>query len=135
MKLTFLLFFTSLILGCGSGGGESTVTLSGNAPTISNLRLSRLPLSPWGQVSVSITFDYKDTDGDVAILSIVDMGPDGNSNNVTTVPMTGLEGATQGTITTTVVPKNYVNSEQYGLFLTDSRGNKSNQLIAIVTTN
>jgi hypothetical protein len=127
MKKLSVLFLAGILLGCGGGGGGG----GGHTPAISNLQYS--PASATvddggGTVSVSGSFDFTDSGGDLARMVLTTY--DANHIEIQSIPIPApLPGVTAGTLFGTVT----IDTSAPGVFtftvlLYDSAGNASNLL-------
>ena len=119
-------FVAMLFAGCGGGGGGG-----GHPPAISNLQFS--PASAMvddggGTVTISGSFDFTDSGGDLARMVLATY--DANHNQIQSIPIpVSLPGVTAGTLFGSVI----VDTSAPGVFtftvlLYDSAGNASNSL-------
>jgi hypothetical protein len=128
MKKLSVLFLAAFLLGCGGGGDGGG---GGHPPAISNLQFS--PASAMvddggGTVTISGSFDFTDSGGDLARMVLATY--DANHNQIQSIPIpVSLPGVTAGTLFGSVI----VDTSAPGVFtftvlLYDSAGNASNSL-------
>lgn len=112
------------VAACGGGDGGGPTE---SAPVIGNLTYapdSALQFDFAGQVTITGNFDFSDRDGDLATLTLT------TSQGATlTAPVSGAGGQTSGTIQGAVeVDTRVIGRYTFSVYVTDSRGNRSNSL-------
>jgi hypothetical protein len=139
MGLCIIVFLS--LTGCGDGGGGGTIVYFVNStPSISNLHYS--PTSATlnqggGSIAINGTYDFIDYGADLAGGSVTVKAF--NLNNIqtinTTTPITGnIAGLTSGTLTGPATADTTVaGTFNFVLYITDSKGNKSNELTGTFT--
>jgi len=133
--LTGLALAGTLILGgcgCGGGGGGGSGGPAPSPPVISSLVYSptSVPVTSASGFTVSGSVNFTDSGGDVATLTLRITDSNGNQVSSSTVPISGLNGQTSGTIVGNVV-MTATGAGIYTVHVTvkDSGGAVSNELV------
>ena len=118
-------------MGCGGGSGSSSSATS-HPPALSSLSVSPAAVyqgSGGGSTNVTATFQFTDTGGDLNSLSLQILDASGTTLQSASLPITGAEGVTAGTLTgqatvTTTLAARYT----FRLVASDRQASTSNTL-------
>jgi hypothetical protein len=123
------------LMGCGGGGGSSSA--SSSAPVISNLQY--LPQSTFlnngdGLITMNASVDFTDQDGDLFSYSLSIFDSTGSLIDNLSGDIAGVSGIISGAISTSlIINSTVVGDYPFELYLSDSKGNKSNILSGLFT--
>lgn len=137
MRCTLVrLFIIALVLSftaCGGGGGGSGTSVD-STPSISNLQFSStsaLQNDNNGALEVTVTFDYADSGKDLSTIYV--KYPDGRSVRAS---ISGVQGTASGSIQGTLtINTNALGNFNFEIYVTDSQGRRSNNLIGNFVVN
>jgi hypothetical protein len=123
-------------LACGGGGGTSSggEAAGDSKPVISNLTASVSQLTRnqgGGTVSATLAFDFTDSGGDLATLTVYGYARTGSSS---TSALQDVSGTTSGHLSVTVTFSTIMRGTySYGVYVTDNGGRQSNWLTGTYT--
>jgi hypothetical protein len=128
--------FLVSILSCGGGGGTSSggEATGDSKPVISNLTASVSQLSlnqGGGTVSATLAFDFTDSGGDLATMTVYGYARTGSSSTNAIPGVTGINsGHLPVTVTFTTIMRG---TYSYGVYVKDNGGRQSNWLTGTYT--
>jgi hypothetical protein len=137
-KILFFILLSVLlsVFSCGGGGGTSTGgdSAGDSKPVLSNLStsISQLTLNQGGgTVSATISFDFTDSGGDLATMTVYGYARTGTS---AITPIQGVSGITSGHLSIMVTFSTIMRGTyNYGVYVTDNGGRPSNWLSGTYT--
>jgi hypothetical protein len=123
-----LVLLALAVTACGGGGGgDSNDGSSDSVPVLSNLQYtpdSVLQFEGDGQAAINGTFNFQDKGGDLASLTLST-----SQGASLTAPISGAGGMKSGVINGVIeVDTSVIGRYTFEVYVTDSRGNRSNSL-------
>jgi hypothetical protein len=141
LVLMLLLSF-AFFISCSSGGGGSSSGGGGGStgtPGISNLSPQTITGAlnqGGGAMTVSIEFDFVDSEGDLTTCQTFAQNPDGSAILRPPIQIQGVSGVTTGRIRiTAVVPTTQAEIRTWGVYVKDAKGQESNRLFGTLKIN
>lgn len=114
-------------LGLVACGGEGT------PPEISALSYQPDTATVGETVTIAGTLDFADEDGDLDLIAITAIDPDGIVSDLPPTMIQGVDGMTSGTIGIQVfLVVSKAGTYDFDLFVVDADGNESNRLSGVV---
>ena len=115
----------ALSMGCG--------TDEGSPPEISSLSYSPDTATVGETITIAGTVDFVDDDGDLDLLGLTAVDPNGVASDLPMSEIQGVAGTTEGTIGIQMfLVMNTAGTYEFELFVVDAEGNESNRLAGTV---